>query len=118
MQIQGVMAMVLVDNIERALRFYRDVLGFTVRFEEEDWVVFEEGVGLMLSPEPIPEINRNINAVSLSLTVDDVEATFKELTAQGVGFFVPPTTDGSATFASFRDTENNLIQLLQLPTSS
>ncbi len=114
MQIQGVMAMVLVDNIERALRFYRDVLGFTVSFEEEDWVVFSEGVGLMLSPEPIPEINRNINAVSLSLMVESVEATFKELTAKGVAFFVPPTSDGSATFASFRDTENNLIQLMQV----
>ncbi len=105
--------MTLVDNIERALRFYRDILGFTVQVEEEDWVIFEQGVGLQTSPEPIPEINRNINAVTLTLIVPDVRAAFDELTKRGVAFFVSPVTEGSATFATLRDTENNLIQHIQ-----
>ncbi len=114
MQLEGVMAMVLVNDIERALRFYRDVLGFTVQEEEEGWALFVEGVGLRVSPEPLPELNLNLNAVMLTLVVPDVEAVFKELTAKGVAFFTPPASEGSAKFAAFRDTENNLVQLMQV----
>jgi catechol 2,3-dioxygenase-like lactoylglutathione lyase family enzyme len=111
---QGVMAMVLVQDIERALRFYRDVLGFTIQAEQEDWVVFNEGVGLKVSDEPIPEINIAVNAVQVTLVVDDVEAVYAELTQKGVPFFLVPTDAGGAIFATFRDTENNLVQLMQL----
>jgi predicted enzyme related to lactoylglutathione lyase len=106
--------MVLVLDIDRALRFYRDRLGFTVQFEEEDWVVFEQGVGLMLSPEPLPQDNIFLNAISLSLYVEDISAAYGELIDHGVAFLVVPTDVGGATVASFRDTEGNLIQLLQV----
>lgn len=114
MRFQGVMAMVMVMDIERALRFYRDTLGFTVREEQEEWVVFNEGVGLSVSPEPLPELNVAVNAVMITLFVEDVEAAYDELTKRGVAFFLPPTQDSNATFAAFRDTENNLLQLMQM----
>ncbi len=113
MQIQSVMAMTLVHDIERALRFYRDVLGFTVTEEQEDFVLFAEGVGLQLSPEPLPELNLNLNAVMLTLFVPDIDAAFRELTSRGAAFFLPPTAEGGITFASLRDTEGNLLQLFQ-----
>jgi catechol 2,3-dioxygenase-like lactoylglutathione lyase family enzyme len=113
MRIQGVMAMVAVGNIEQATRFYRDVLGFTIQDEQEDWVIFEQGVGLHVSPEPTAEIDFRINAVMLTLFVDDVRATFHELTGKGVPFFLPPTTENGVTFATFRDTEGNLVQIMQ-----
>ncbi len=106
--------MVLVQDIERALRFYRDVLGFTVQEEQEDWVVFQEGVGLQVAPEPMPEVNLNINAVLVTLLVDDVQTAYEELTQKGVAFFLPPTDAGGALLATFRDTESNLIQLMQI----
>lgn len=115
MQFNGVMAMVLVQDLERALRFYRDVLGFTVQEEQEDWVIFHEGVSLGLSPEPIPEVSLALNAVMVTLIVEDVEACYTELISHGVAFFLPPTSEGGTTFATFRDTEGNLLQLLQLP---
>lgn len=114
MRFHGVMAMVLVQDIERALRFYRDTLGFTVAEEEEDWVIFNEGVGLQVSPDPIPEVNIAFTAVQVTLQVDDVQAAFAELTKKGVPFLIPPTTSGSAAFATFRDTENNMLQLMEL----
>lgn len=115
MRFHGVVAMALVQDIERALRFYRDLLGFTVQEEQEDWVLFNEGVGLSVSPEPLPDLNVSLNAVQITLLVDDVEAAYAELTQKGVAFFLPPTDAGGAIFASFRDTENNLLQLMQLP---
>jgi len=118
LRINGVMAMVMVQDIERALRFYRDMLGFTVQDEQEDWVVFNEGISLGLSPEPAPELNVAFNAVLVTLVVDDVQATFTELTAKGVAFFTAPSTEAGATYATFRDSEGNLMQLLSLATSN
>ena len=115
MQFRGVMAVVMVQDIERALRFYRDMLGFTVQDEQEDWVVFNEGVSLGLAPEPLPEASLALNSVIVTLIVDNVAECFNELTTHGVAFFLPPTTDGGITFATFRDTENNLVQLVELP---
>ena len=114
MRFHGVMAMALVQDIERATRFYRDILGFTIQEEQEDWVVFNEGVGLQVSPEPLPEVNLNVNSVQIALTVDDVEAAYAELVKMGVAFFLPPMESGGMVFAAFRDTENNLLQLLQI----
>ena len=112
MVIQGVTAMVMVQDIEKALRFYRDSLGFTVQDEQEDWVVFHEGVSLGLAPEPLPEVNLAMNAVIITISVEDVRACYEELTRKGVAFFVAPIDDGATTYATIRDTEGNLIQLL------
>jgi len=113
MRIQGVMAMVAVQNIERASRFYQEILGFSVQDEQEDWVIFDQGVGLHVSPEPTAEVDFRINSVMITLFVDDVRAAFNELTGKGVAFFLPPTTEEGATFATLRDTEGNLVQIMQ-----
>lgn len=106
--------MVLVHDIERAIRFYRDTLGFTVQDEQEDWVVFHEGVGLQLSPDPLPELNLNINGVQIALMVEDVQTSYSELIQRGVAFYLPPMESTGMMFATFRDSENNMVQLLQL----
>jgi predicted enzyme related to lactoylglutathione lyase len=113
MRIQRVVTMALVQDMDRAVRFYRDTLGFTVEYEEEDWAVFSEGVGLMVSPEPIPEDSVNLNSVLITIQVEDTRAAFGELTEKGVAFLVPPTDVGGAVSATFRDSEGNLIQLIQ-----
>ena len=113
MQIQGVMATVLVNDIERAIRFYRDLLGFTIEEEAEEWVVFAEGVGLRVAPKPLPELNSGLNGVTLTLLVADVRAAFAELTQAGVAFFVPPTEAEGGVFATLRDSEGNFVQLMQ-----
>ena len=113
MKADRVTAMVLVQDMDRALRFYRDTLGFTVTFEEEDWALFAENVGLMVSPEPLPQDNFNLNAVMITLNVPDAHAAYHELIDHGVAFLVGPTDVGGAIIASFRDTEGNVLQLVQ-----
>jgi predicted enzyme related to lactoylglutathione lyase len=108
-----VTTVVLVQDLDRALRFYRDVLGFTVQEETEEWVMFTQRVGLMLSPEPLPVDNINVNAVMLSLHVEDVQATYYELIEKGVPFIIAPTDIGDAKVATLRDPEGNVLQLIQ-----
>lgn len=113
MRFNAVTTTVLVQDMDRALRFYRDRLGFSVEFEAEDWALLAENVGLMRSPEPLPEDNLSLNAVMLTLHVADVHAAYDELTRAGVAFLVVPTDVGGALIATFRDSEGNLLQLMQ-----
>lgn len=105
--------MVLVQDIDRAVQFYRGTLGLTLDLEEEDWAVFAEGVGLMVSPEPLPPDNMSLNSVIITLTVPSVADAYGELVGKGVAFLVPPTDVGGAMVASFRDSEGNILQLVQ-----
>jgi hypothetical protein len=43
-----------------------------------------------------------------------VAQSYGELVQRGVPFFLPPTADGGSVYATFRDTEHNLLQLMQL----
>ena len=113
MQITRVLTMVLVHDIDRAVQFYRDSLGLSIELEEEDWAVFSEGVGLMVSPEPLPADNMNLNSVVITLSVPSVADAYGELVGKGIAFLVPPTDVGGATVASFRDSEGNILQLVQ-----
>ena len=105
--------MVLVQDMDRAVRFYKDHLGLSLNYEQEDWAIFDEGVGLMLSPDPLPSDTIAVNAVFISLNVADVQQAFNELTSKGVAFLVPPTDVGGAIIATLRDSEGNLLQILQ-----
>lgn len=113
MRFHDVKTIVLVQDMDRALQFYRDLIGFTVEQEEEDWAVFREGVGLMRSPEPLPLDNLSLNAVMITLFVEDAHAAYHELIENGVAFLVAPTHVGGAVTAAFRDTEGNILQLVQ-----
>ncbi len=113
MRIDRILTMVLVQDMDRALRFYRDILGLSLESEEEDWAIFAEGVSLMLSPEPLADLTLNLNAVSLALHVTDLHVAYHELIERGVAFLVPPTEAGGILVASFRDTEGNILQLIQ-----
>ena len=115
MQIDGVIATVMVTDIERAVQFYCDKLGFHVADETGSWVLFAEGVALRTAPEPLPEDAFRMNAVAVTLAVSSVEQAWKELTARGVAFYLAPTTQGGVCVAAFRDSENNVMELIELP---
>jgi predicted enzyme related to lactoylglutathione lyase len=108
----GTSPVVLVRDLDRAIRFYRFTLGLSLAAEQEDWAMFAENVGLMLAEEPLPEDAVNLNSIVLTLLVEDVRAAYGELIEKGVPFLVAPTEVGTAMVASFRDTEGNLLQLM------
>lgn len=121
-----VVTSVLVDDQERALRFYTDVLGFKkqddVAFGEQRWLTVvspdnPEGVQLLLEPDAHPAA-RVFKAALVadgiawtSFEVDEVRAEFDRLRALGVTFTQPPTEMGGYWSATFDDTCGNLIQI-------
>ena len=120
------LASVLVDDQEKALRFYTDVLGFVKKADiplgEHRWLTVvsaedTDGVQLVLEPDGHPAAKPFKEALVAdgipitSFSVPDVEAEAARLRALGVTFTQAPLSMGSVTTAVLDDTCGNLIQI-------
>ena len=117
---------VFVDDQDKALQFYTEVLGFVKKTEvplgEHRWLTVvspdePEGTELVLEPDGHPAVGpfrRALQADGIpfaSFAVDDVNAEYERLRANGVHFTQEPLDLGTVTTAVFDDTCGNLIQL-------
>ncbi|HEY2958185.1 MAG TPA: VOC family protein [Actinomycetota bacterium] len=117
---------VLVDDQDKALRFYTDVLGFTKKTDipvgEARWLTVvapddPQGPELLLEPDAHPAAKPFKQALladgipATSFAVDDVHAEFERLRRLGVQFTQEPLELGGVTTAVFDDTCGNLIQV-------
>jgi catechol 2,3-dioxygenase-like lactoylglutathione lyase family enzyme len=123
-----VVTSVLVDDQDRALRFYTDVLGFVKKTEvplgAHRWLTVvspddPDGVELLLEPDEHPAARPFKQAIVAdgipftSFGVKDVNAEYKRLVAAGVRFTQPPVDMGPVATAVLDDTCGNLIQIAQ-----
>jgi catechol 2,3-dioxygenase-like lactoylglutathione lyase family enzyme len=117
---------VLVDDQDKALRFYTDVLGFVKKTEfplgRARWLTVvspeePEGTELLLEPDAHPAAKPFKQALVedgipfTSFAVDDVRDEFERLRSVGVRFTREPVEAGAVTTAVFDDTCGNLIQI-------
>ena len=117
---------VLVDDQEKALQFYTNVLGFVKKNDipvgEARWltVVSPEnaaGPELLLEPDGHPAAGPFKEALAAdgipvtSFAVDDVDAEFQRLRGLGVQFTQEPLEMGGVKTAVFDDTCGNLSQI-------
>jgi catechol 2,3-dioxygenase-like lactoylglutathione lyase family enzyme len=119
---------VLVDDQEKALRFYTDILGFKKKHDipmgAARWLTVvspqdPDGTELLLEPDEHPAARPFKEALVAdgipftSFGVDDVAAETSRLQGLGVRFTQEPTQMGPVTTAVFDDTCGNLIQIAQ-----
>src|SRR5690242_8193816 len=124
-----VVTSVLVDDQEKALRFYTDKLGFVKKCDipmgAARWLTVvspgdANGVELLLEPDEHPAAGPFKQALVedgipfTSFGVDDVKAEFARLKSLGVHFTQPPVEMGPVTTAVFDDTCGNLIQMAHM----
>ena len=117
---------VLVDDQEKALRFYTDVLGFLKKEDvpvgEDRWLTVvspqdPDGTELLLEPSGHPAAKPFKDALVAdgipftSFAVEDVDAEHERLLALGVRFTQAPLDMGNVTTAVLDDTCGNLIQI-------
>jgi len=101
---------VVVSNAAKSAEWYKEKLGFEVREKEGHWVtVAPKGSDIVLhlcETKPLEQGNTGI-----AFTVDDLNKTYKELSAKGVEFTVKPTTVEWGTYAMFKDPDGNVFWL-------
>jgi catechol 2,3-dioxygenase-like lactoylglutathione lyase family enzyme len=120
---------VMVDNQDKAQKFYTEILGFVLKRDipmgEHKWLTVvskeeQDGVELLLEPmgfEPAKSFQKALFEAGIPLTafhVDDVYKEHERLEGLGVVFNMKPTKMGPATIAVFNDTCGNNIQIVQV----
>jgi predicted enzyme related to lactoylglutathione lyase len=120
---------IYVDDQEKALRFYTDVLGFVKKADFSQgpfrWLTVAspeepDGTELQLALNDDPAAKAYQQAIfqqgqpAAMFFTDDVQADYERIKAGGAEFTMPPTKVTGSTIAMVNDTCGNLIQLTQL----
>jgi len=118
-----------VDDQEKALHFYTEVLGFTKKADFSNgpyrWLTVAspedlDGTELQLALNNSPAAKTYQQAIfqqnqpAAMFFTDDVKADHERIKARGAVFTMPPTDVPGSTIAMLNDTCGNLIQLTQL----
>jgi predicted enzyme related to lactoylglutathione lyase len=120
---------VYVDNLDKALHFYTDVLGFVKKADFSNgpyrWLTVAspeepDGTELHLAPSDNPAAAAYQKAMfqqhqpGAMFFTDDVKGDYERLKSRGAEFTMPPTDVTGSTIAQLSDTCGNLIQITQL----
>lgn len=120
---------IYVDDQERALRFYTEVLGFVKKADVSNgpfrWLTVaspEEpnGAELQLALHDNPAARAYQQAMyqqsqpAAMFFTDDVQADYERMKARGAEFTMPPAKTTGSTIARLDDGCGNLVQLTQL----
>ena len=119
---------ILVEDQDRALQFYTDILGFQKKHDipmgQFRWLTLTSpegvaGVELVLEPIAFPPARVYQKALydagipATAFISTDIDTEVQRLKARGVRFRGEPTKTGPVTVALFEDTCGNLINLVQ-----
>jgi predicted enzyme related to lactoylglutathione lyase len=120
---------VFVDDQDKALRFYTEVLGFAKKTDVSQgpfrWLTVAspeepDGTELQLALNDNPAAKAYQQAIfqqgqpAAMFFTDDVKGDYERIKARGAEFTMPPTAVTGSTIAMLNDTCGNLIQLTQL----
>ena len=109
----------LVNNFEKSLAFYRDILGLEVNSNEGKFADFKlEGTSLAIFEKEAAtamfprKFMGNGGGVILAFQVEDVQKTCDELITKGIEIFEgPKTTPWWQTVAYFNDPDGNIWEV-------
>ena len=120
---------VYVDDQDKALRFYTEVLGFAKKADFSQglyrWLTVvspeePDGTELQLARNDNPAAKAYQQALfqqgqpGAMFFTDNVKGDYERIKARGAEFTMPPTDVTASTIARLNDTCGNLIQLTQL----
>jgi len=103
-------------DFSRAKAFYTEILGLPVAAEmpgRECVFIDIGGTTIELTGAKDQEPGAPGAFAHLAFQVDDVDATWAELKAKGVSFFIEPRDAGAMRIAFFRDPDGNPLELFQ-----
>jgi lactoylglutathione lyase len=93
-----------VADMERAVKFYRDEVGFPLKFQSPGWSEFSTGE-TTLALHPASD-KSPAGKIDIGFTVTDLQKFYQEMQAKGVKFLMPPTKqDFGNKLAQFVDSE-------------
>jgi methylmalonyl-CoA/ethylmalonyl-CoA epimerase len=106
-----------VSDLERAVPFYRDILGMRFLFQAPPGLAFFDCDGIRLLLDVPAKANFQNHSSIIYYTVPDIHSAYQTLLERGVIFdqrpeFVAKMTDHDLWMAFFRDPDDNVLALM------
>ena len=108
----------LVSEMERSVKFYRDVLNLPIKSQSDDWTeFFNSGTVIALHPRRKAKVNPGID-VLVGFMVTDLDDIVNKLKEQGVKFFKEPKEEPFGKHTILEDPDGYLISIAQIESKS
>ena len=105
----------LVSDMKRSIRFYRDTLGMDLKQESKDWTEFSSrGTVLALHPAKRKRIKKN-NGILVGFSISDFDDVINSLKKKGVKFYKKPKQEPFGKHTIIQDPDGHLISIVQMP---
>ena len=109
-------AILLIENMEKSVTFYRDILGMKIKHESPDWVEFVNESGkAVLALHPKRTKSSGSPNMLVGFTVNDIENICKQLEEKGVKFYKKLTEESFGKHAIIEDPDGHLISIAEIP---
>jgi predicted enzyme related to lactoylglutathione lyase len=105
----------LVSDMKRSTKFYRDTLGMKLKKQSKGWTEFSEG-GTVLALHPASRKKiRNNNSMLVGFNVSDFDDVISELKKKKAKFYKKPKEEAFGKHAIIQDPDGHLISIVQMP---
>jgi lactoylglutathione lyase len=105
----------LVSDMKRSTKFYRDTLGMKLKEQSKDWTEFSEGgTVLALHPAKRKKIKKN-NSMLVGFNVSDFDDVIDGLKKKKAKFYKKPKDEPFGKHAIIQDPDGHLISIVQMP---
>jgi catechol 2,3-dioxygenase-like lactoylglutathione lyase family enzyme len=109
----------LVSNMEKSVKFYRDTLGLPIKTKSKDWTEFFNNDTVMaLHPAKKKSNIKTGSGMLVGFEVGELEATVKKLKEKKVKFFKKPKEEPFGKHAIVKDPDGHLISIAEIKEKS
>ena len=109
----------LVSNMEKSVRFYKDTLGLPVKTKSKDWTeFFDSNTVLALHPAKKRSNLKTGPGMLVGFEVSDLDSTVKWLKEKKVKFFKKPKEEPFGKHAIIQDPDGHLISIAEIEAKS
>lgn len=108
----------LVSDMDKSMKFYRDVLELPVKNTSAEWVeFFSSGTVLALHPSKNKTRTKN-SGVLVGFMVSNLESVAQKLKDKNVEFFKKPKEESFGKHAIIVDPDGHLISIAEISSKS
>lgn len=105
----------LVSNMEKSVKFYRDTLGLKIKTKSKDWTeFFNNDTVLALHPAKKKGSLKTGSGMLVGFEVSDLDSTVKALKGKKVKFFKKPKEEPFGKHAIIQDPDGHLISIAEI----
>ena len=104
----------LVSDMKRSIKFYRDTLGMKLKERSKDWTEFSEG-GTVLALHPVSKKIKKNNSMLVGFSVSDFDDIINGLKKKKVKFYKKAKVEPFGKHAIIQDPDGHLISIVQMP---